>query len=274
MIFSPGMWYIVENAQIWEDNAVFLKILLILLIIPAAFLALTLLFLLVMAVSMLFVDTNRLYDRINPYYRFLADGTDWIVLFYSNVRVHLIGEEKLPKESLYLLVSNHRSGYDPLCTMYALRKEKPIFISKPENFQIPAIGRLARSVCFRPIDRENARNALATIKDCAKLLKNNVAPVAVYPEGTRSKTGDLLPFHNSVFKIAQEANVPIVVMTVKGTDRIRSNAPWHKTDVALTILDVLSAEHVKASRSAQLGEEIRQIMEADFGNADSIAAHV
>ena len=242
----------------------FLKIILILLLIPAAFLALTLLFLLVMAVSMLFVDTNRLYDRYNPYFRFLADGTDLIIMIFSRVKIHLKGEEKLPKDSLYLLVSNHLSNYDPLCTMYALRKDRLIFISKPENFQIPVIGRLARSVCFRPIDRENPRNALVAIKGCAELLKNKVGPVVVYPEGTRSKTGELLPFHNSVFKTAQEANVPIVVMTAKGADQIRYHAPWRKTVVTLTILDVLPADHVKASKTAQLGEEIRQMMEEDL----------
>lgn len=242
----------------------FLKIVLMLLMIPAAFLALILLFLLLVAVSMLFVDKNRLYDRYSPYYRFLAYGTDWIILFFSRVKIHLTGEEKLPGDSLYLLVSNHLSNYDPLCTLYALRKENLIFISKPENFNLPVVGLLARAVCFRPIDRENARNALVTIKGCAQLLKDKVGPVAVYPEGTRSKTGELLPFHNSVFKTAQEANVPIVVMTAKGAEKIRGNAPWRKTDVTLTILDVLSAEHVKASRTAQLGEEIRQRMEEDL----------
>ena len=240
------------------------KVLLCFLLIPAAFLAVTVIFLLIMAVSTLFVDPNRLYSKINSYYRFLADGTDLIFMIYSRIRIRLSGQEKLPRDGKYLLVSNHRSGYDPLCTMHALRKEKLVFISKPENFTIPFIGRLARVNCFRPIDRENPRNALATIKDCAELLKNGVAPVVVYPEGTRNRIGELQPFHNSVFKIAQEANVPIVVMTAKGTENIKANLPWHKTDVILTILDVLPADHVKAERTAKLGEEIREIMEKNL----------
>ena len=192
---------------------------------------------------------------------------------YAGVRVHLIGLEKLP-EGPFLFVSNHRSMFDPLIVMGWMPGYNISFISKPSNLTIPIAGITARHAGFLSLDRENNREALKTILQAADYLKRGVCNIGIYPEGTRSKTGDLLPFHNSVFKIAQEANVPIVVMTVKGTDRIRSNAPWHKTDVALTILDVLSAEHVKASRSAQLGEEIRQIMEADLGNADSIAAHV
>lgn len=236
------------------------KVLLIILAVPAAFLALVLLFLLLMAVSMLFVDPKKLYDRQTPYFRFLRDWTDWIIIFFSHIRVKVIGAEKLPADHRYLLVSNHRSNYDPLCVLYGLRKENIIFISKPENFDIPVIGRLARANCFRPIDRENARNALVTIKDCARLLKEGAGPIGVYPEGTRSKTGEMLPFHNSVFKVAQDANAPIVVMTVKGTDVIHSRAPWKRSDVTLEILDVLSAEHVKGSRTAGLGEEIRAMM--------------
>ena len=86
--------------------------------------------------------------------------------------------------------------------MHALRKEKLIFVSKPENWNIPIAGRLAVRCCFRTIDRENARNALRTIQDCARLLDEKAGPVVIYPEGTRSKTGELLPFHNGVFKIA------------------------------------------------------------------------
>ena len=53
-------------------------------------------------------------------------------------------------------------------------------------------------------------------------------------------------------------------MTAKGTENIKTNLPWHKTDVTLTILDVLPADHVKAERTAKLGEEIREIMERDL----------
>lgn len=267
IVFFFHLWYSV--AEIFTNlshggHKMTAKILLFLLLIPAAFLAVTIAFLLLVSVSMLFIDPNRLYSRYNSYYRFLCNGTDLIIMVYSRVRVRLTGREKLPKDGKYLLVSNHLSGYDPLCTLYALRDENLIFISKPENFTIPVIGRLARANCFRPIDRENARNALVTIKDCAELLKAGVGPVVVYPEGTRSKTGELLPFHNSVFKTAQEANVPIVVMTAKGADKIRTNAPWRKTDVFLSILETLPAEHVKAERTAKLGEEIRAIMEQDL----------
>ena len=154
--------------------------------------------------------------------------------------------------------------------MHAFRKEKLIFVSKPENWNIPVAGRLAARCCFRAIDRENPRNALRTIQDCARLIDEKAGPVVIYPEGTRSKTGELLPFHNGVFKIAQEAKVPIVVMSVSGSPDIRKNAPWRRTDVTLSILSVLSAEKICAMRTASIGREVRSILlgeeETDHGN--------
>ena len=192
------------------------------------------------------------------------------LLFFCRVRIHTVGKEKLPKDTLYLLVGNHISGYDPLITMRALREEKLIFVSKPENWNIPIAGRLAVRCCFRTIDRENARNALRTIQDCARLLNKKAGSIVIYPEGTRSKTGELLPFHNGVFKIAQEAKVPIVVMSISGSPAVKKNAPWRRTDVALRILSVLPAEKICSMRTAAIGNEVRSILlgeeEPDYGD--------
>ena len=207
-----------------------------------AVIALLLLYLLFLGICVLFIDKKKEYDRQSRFYRALADSLNAVILFFCRVRIHTVGKEKLPKDTLYLLVGNHISGYDPLITMRALREEKLIFVSKPENWNIPIAGRLAVRCCFRTIDRENARNALRTIQDCARLLNEKAGSIVIYPEGTRSKTGELLPFHNGVFKIAQEAKVPIVVMSISGSPAVKKNAPWRRTDVALRIPSVLPAE--------------------------------
>ena len=225
-----------------------------------AVIAALLLYLLFLAVSVLFIDKNKNYYKPSKFYWALADSLDALILFFCHIRVHLEGTEKLPTDSLYLLVGNHISGFDPLITLRALKKEKLIFVSKPENWNIPIAGRLAIRCCFRSIDRENARNALLTIQDCARLLNEKAGPVVIYPEGTRSKTGELLPFHNGVFKIAQEAKVPIVVMSVSGSDAVRRNAPWRRTDVTLRILSVLPAEQISSERTAAIGKTVRDIL--------------
>ena len=225
-----------------------------------AIIVLLLLYVLFIGICVLFVDKKKEYYQQSRFYRALADSLDALILFFCHIRIHLEGEDKLPDNTLYLLVGNHISGFDPLITMHALRKEKLIFVSKPENWNIPIAGRLAVRCCFRTIDRENARNALLTIHDCARLLDEKAGPVVIYPEGTRSKSTELLPFHNGVFKIAQEAKVPIVVMSISGSPAIKNNAPWRRTDVTLRILSVLPTEKICPMRTASIGSEVRNIL--------------
>ena len=125
--------------------------------------------------------------------------------------------------------------------------------------------RRLRRCCFLPIDRENARNALTTINAAADLIRAHECSFAIYPEGTRSKSGKLLPWHAGSLKIAQKANVPIVVATIEGTERIAHNVPWRRTHVYLSIREVIPAETVKATKTNALTEGIRSKMIAELG---------
>ena len=88
---------------------------------------------------------------------------------------------------------------------------------------------------------------------------------AIYPEGTRSKSGKLLPWHAGSLKIAQKANVPIVVGTVEGTERIAHNVPWRRSHVYVRIREVIPAEAVKAATTSALTEDICGKMRAALG---------
>ena len=110
------------------------------------------------------------------------------------------------------------------------------------------------------IDRENPRNAMKTVNRAADLLKRDEVNVAVYPEGKRNYGEGLLPFHGAMFKIAQKANVPIVVMTAKGTYDIQKNFPLRRSHVVLDVLAVLPADEVKSMKTSAIGERVADIM--------------
>lgn len=218
-----------------------------------------LLLVLVIAISSLFVDTKKVYKKHSRYYRTLLNITTIIMARLLRIRVHVNGREKLP-EGRFLLVQNHRSNYDPILTWYALMKYDLAFISKEANMRIPIYGRIIRKCCFMSIDRENPRAALMTILDAAEVVSNNEASMAIYPEGTRNKGEELLPFHNGVLKIAQRAKVPVVVTSIRNADEIHKRIPWHSTDVYLDIIDVIPAETVVKTGTAVMGEQIYQQM--------------
>ena len=176
----------------------------------------------------------------------------------------LTGEELLP-EGRFLLVSDHRANYDPITTGWMLRKWDIAFISKPENMSIPIAGPFVRRIYYLPIDRQNPRRAIETINAAADLISQNVASIGVYPEGTRSHSTQMLPFHNGVFKIAQKSGAPIVVLSVDGTEQVCKNFPWRRTDVALKVCRVIDAETVKVSSTAELGDMVRTSLEESLG---------
>ena len=176
-----------------------------------------------------------------------------------------MGLEKVPTDTEYLFVSNHRSNFDPMVQWWVLRRWRLAFVSKPSNMRKFVIGPFVRRCCFLPIDRENARNALTTINAAADLIRAHECSFAIYPEGTRSKSGELLPWHAGSLKIAQKANVPIVVATIEGTERIAHNVPWRRTHVYLSIREVIPAETVKATKTNALTEGIRSKMIAELG---------
>ena len=117
------------------------------------------------------------------------------------------------------------------------------------------------------IDRRDSEKANVTKERAARLMKSGEVSVAVYPEGTRSKTGELLPFHNGLFNMAKEADVPIAVMTLKGTADIKNNYPWHRSRVALDIIDIIPVETVRELSPHDLGVKVRASMERELSNS-------
>lgn len=228
----------------------------VLLWLLAALLGLALAYIALLAISALLVDKGREYDKDSPFYRFLLYSATGFSVKLLGIHIKVTGLEKLPGEGRFLLVSNHRSNFDPILTWQVLKKQNLAFVSKEENFHIPIFGRIIRRCCFLAIDRENPRSALTTINKAAKLLEDDQVSIGVYPEGTRSKDCTLLPFHNGVFKIAQKAEVPVVVAAIRGTEDIHKNWFRRPSQVQLDILDVLPAEYVKENRTSVIGQRV------------------
>ncbi len=231
----------------------------ILLWVLLGILGLLLAYILLVVISCLFADRHKVYDKNSRYFRFLLNSSTGLAVKILRIKLKVTGLDKLPN-GRFLLVGNHRSKFDPILTWYAFRKYDLAFISKYENFEVPIFGRIIRKCCFMGIDRENPRKAAKTIIQSVKLIKSNECSVAVYPEGTRNYGEGLLPFHNAVLKIAQKAEVPVVVLTAKGTYEIQKNFPLHKSVVKLDVTDVIPAGEVKSLSTAQLGEKIQASM--------------
>ena len=257
LIFSAaatGLYALLAaQATLWGALAVF----------ALSFLAANLLFALCFWINSLFLPRLAPGQGIEKQHRF----SRWICMSvprwlcgYAGVRPRLSGLEKLP-EGPFLFVCNHRSMFDPLVAMGWLAKYNIAFVSKPSNLELPIAGITARHAGFLAIDRENNREALKTILMAADYLKRGVCNIGIYPEGTRSKTREMLPFHAGSFKIAQKAGVPVAVACIRGTEKVKSRLFLRRTPVDLEILEVIDAARVKAMGTNELAEEARGLIQ-------------
>ena len=231
------------------------------LMFAAIFVALNLVYILFVAIMSLFVSNTKPIVKQNPLCRSACVGVTGLLLGYCWVRTKVYGLEKLPEGERFLLVSNHRSLFDPLIFMKYLRKYEMAFIGKPSALALPVVGKIGYGAGCLPIDRANDREALKTVLTAADYLKKNFCSMAIFPEGTRNKTGDtLLPFRPGAFKIAQKAGTPVVVAALCGTESINRNMFRRVTDTELHILEVIPADEVREASTKELADRSSELI--------------
>ena len=227
------------------------------------YLALFVLQVLVFVVVSLTINVNNLPKSIHGFYRFMGFETTLMFMKTLHIRVHLHGLEHMPESEPYLLVSNHRSIFDPLVGLIYLKKYDIAFISKQENLKIPFVGRYIAAVGCLPLDRENPKNAIKSIRKAAENIKSGYANYGIYPEGWENKSHDpLLPFRSGAFKIAKDAGCQIVMSAIRNSDHIFRRAfTFRPIHIHLDILGTIPSEIVKAEKTGELSERAFRVME-------------
>ena len=212
-------------------------------------------------------DPEKEHTEDDPFIRGIIKYYAPAVFRLLGCKIEVTGAEKLPRDSRFLLVSNHLADLDPGIFFTAFPDDQLSFIAKKEVAQMPIIGILMRRILCQFVNRENDREALKTILKCISILKEDLSNVAVFPEGRKSTDCYLLHhFRPGVFKIAQKANVPIVVCTINGTQNMKANGKAGKrSDVHFHLLEVIPADEFKGISTTQIAERVHAIMAADLG---------
>lgn len=206
------------------------------------------------------IDLEKPVTKRSGFYHWLLNQTVSLILTLGRVEVQATGLEKINDLPPFLLVANHRSNFDPFVAIASCPKAQLAYVAKPAIFKIPITGRIVHKCFFLSIDRENDREALKTIKKASQLIKEGVVSIGIYPEGTRSKTGELLPFRNGSFKIAKWANCPVVIARTTGTEKIAHRFARRHTKTTFEVLDVLTANEVADMSTWEIGQYARSLM--------------
>jgi 1-acyl-sn-glycerol-3-phosphate acyltransferase len=141
-------------------------------------------------------------------------GGVWLGLALSGIRYKVAGGDRLPLDRAAVYCSNHESNVDPPLLFTALHPRMHI-LYKHEIDQIPVLARAFRMGGFIPIDRRNKESAMRSIEKGAAAIRSG-SSFLIFPEGTRSRTGEMLPFKKGGFVMAIKAGAPIVPVAISG----------------------------------------------------------
>lgn len=158
------------------------------------------------------------YALVTGNSNFLYRVSMWVVrvgIKLSGVRVEIVGRDQLDPLQTYIFMSNHVSNIDPPVLVPLLPKRTSVLVKK-ELFRVPILGFAMRVAHLVPVDRRNRDAAIASVRAAAEVI-NLGLDMTVFPEGTRSPDGRLLPFKKGPFYLAMETGCPIVPVTIVGT---------------------------------------------------------
>src|SRR6204780_2709588 len=186
-------------------------------------------------------------------YRMFMIGA-WNGVRLAGVRVQTVGLDKLDPTRNYIFMSNHVSNLGPPITIPLIPKRTSVMVKK-ELFRYPILGQAMRMGSLVPVDRGNRDSGIESVRIAKQVVQQGLN-MTIYVEGKRSFDGKLLPFKKGPFYLAEECKVPIVPITISGTEAVMPKARFAISPGTVTV------------------EFHEPIEPSDFGTRDCLMAKV
>ena len=179
----------------------------------------------------------------------------------AGVRVRVEGTGNIPP-GVCVFAANHVSNMDPLAFVPAIPRRVAILVKK-EVFRIPILGTAMRMAKLIPVDRDNREAAAGSVETAVKYLKAGLS-FAVYPEGTRSRDGRLLPFKKGTFVMAIRAGVPVVPVSIVGAQDLlrKGESSVHPGEVTIRFGPAVDVSLYTVEQRADLMARVEELVAA------------
>lgn len=174
------------------------------------------------------------------------------------VELEVEGRENIPKEAT-VFIGNHTSILDIPIILYTVERIVG-FISKKEVLKAPIIGYwLKNSQCI-PLDRENPREAIKAINEGVEKVKNGCSMV-IFPEGTRSKDGNVGIFKKGSLKLATKAKAPIVPISIDRASRaFEEDRKFKPTKIKVVFGKPIYTDRLTREEEKEIADKVREVV--------------
>ena len=192
------------------------------------------------AAGYLFRKLTVAHQVLNPLWRFHTTGTN-------------ITDPRRP----YVVVANHQSFVDILLISHLPWEMK--WLSKASFFRIPLVGWMMRMAGDVPLVRGDKKSAVLAMQACRERLDQNVS-VMIFPEGTRSRDGELKPFKDGAFRLAIDAGVPILPLAVNGAYTALVSGDWRfgVSNAEVRVLEPIFTDGMTRADAALLRDQAHE----------------
>ena len=176
----------------------------------------------------------------------------------AGARIKIVGLDKIDRSGTYIFMSNHVSNIDPPI-LVPLIPGRTSVLAKKAIWRIPILGKALDMAEIVPVERENRDSAIQSIRRAGEVMRHGIN-MTVYPEGTRSRDGRLLPFKKGPFHLATETGFPIVPVTILGTFEMMPKGQAFVKSGTATLVFHPPIDPGKYATREELMEAVREVI--------------
>ena len=210
------------------------------------------------------IPWSALRGNTDTMYRW-AMGIIRLGLRAGGVRVRVLGLENVSREPS-IVMSNHVSNLDPPVLLPSIPGMTSVMLKK-ELMRIPLLGTAMRMGRFVPVARGHSREEATRSIAAARQALQHGMHLTIFPEGTRSPDGKLLPFRKGGFFLATEAGAPVVPVVIRGTDRLMRRGSFTLQPGEVSVEFLPSLQPAAFASREELMAAVRERMERALGQA-------
>jgi 1-acyl-sn-glycerol-3-phosphate acyltransferase len=196
-------------------------------------------------------------------------GTIRLGVRFAGIRVRVEGMENVPVGESCIFLSNHVSNLDPPVLLPVLPGMSSVFLKK-SLMKIPLLGTAMRMGKFVPVSRGHSKEEAQKSVEAAAAALQSGLNIFIFPEGTRSPDGKLLPFKKGAFFLAAETGAPMVPIVISGTAKMMKKGSYkvYPGEAVVRFLPVIRPGDFETKE--ELMEEVRGAMERGLGEGVTV----